>query len=64
MCLHLIFHIFTTTLYTFSPPLNQSLHPPLIKVDISLQDRGHNDIIIGEMFPSEAIFHQAKQAKV
>jgi hypothetical protein len=66
--LHLFFHKFTTTLYTFSPQLNQSLHPPLLKVSVSLQEplpNSHNDsIIIGEVFPTKAILHRAKQVKV
>jgi hypothetical protein len=51
-----------------SPLLNQSLHPPLVKVSVSLQEPlldGHSDsIVIGEVFPMKAILHQAKQVKV
>jgi hypothetical protein len=63
--LHLFFYIFTTSLYTFSPPLNQRLHPPLIKEAVSLHEPfldGHNDsLTIGNMLPMKAILHWTKQ---
>jgi hypothetical protein len=65
--LDLFFYIFTTSLYTFSPPLNQRLHPALIKEAASLHEPlldGHNDSTTGNMLPMKAILHWTKEVSL